>query len=227
MCCRPALQQAKQAGKVRAIGMTGYPLDVQKEIIERSLKAGIKLDTSLVYCHYSLNDTTLVDGGFLDFLSSNGMGCIGASPISMGLLTSRGPPGWHPANHAPHVIEACAQANAFCQEKGVDISKIAMHYSLAHKGIPTTLVTSANPKRMASNVAAAWQELTELEQQVLHEVLEKFFPWRGEEAKATWVGIEPKLYWIKMVSHPLIIYYLEQLFGSNSIVWSFRVKSTR
>ena len=42
--------------------MTGYPLEVQRKLIEGGMARGIKVDTSLVYCHYSLNDTTLVDG---------------------------------------------------------------------------------------------------------------------------------------------------------------------
>merc|ERR1711937_1053670 len=150
----PALQKAKEAGKVRAIGMTGYPLHIQRELIERADKKGIKLDTSLVYCHYSLNDSALVDGGFLEFLSTKGIGCINASPVSMGLLTSQGPPGWHPANHAPHIIQACKEAADYCAEKGVNISKLAMHFTLANKAIPTTLVTSASPKRMGDNIAA-------------------------------------------------------------------------
>merc|ERR1712050_356100 len=156
----PALFEAKKAGKVKHIGMTGYPLEVQKEIILAAEAAGMKLDTSLVYCHYSMNDTTLCDGPmddgttFLDFLNARQMGCVNASPISMGLLTSCGAPDWHPANFVPSIVEACSEANKHCVEKGVDISKLAMHFTLRDKRIPTTLVTSANRKRMASNVAA-------------------------------------------------------------------------
>ena len=69
--------------------MFRYPLDVQKYLIENS---PVKLHTSLCYGHYCLNDTTLLD--FLPFLNEQGIGCIGASPVSMGLLTNRGPPVW-------------------------------------------------------------------------------------------------------------------------------------
>ena len=30
------------------------------------------IDTSLVYCHYSLNDTSLLSSGFADFLAGRG-----------------------------------------------------------------------------------------------------------------------------------------------------------
>ena len=52
----------------------GYPLDAQRYIIEHS---SVKIDTSLVYCHYSLNDTTLEQ--FIPFLKEKGIGLIGAS----------------------------------------------------------------------------------------------------------------------------------------------------
>ena len=38
---------------------------------------------------------------------------MNASPISMGLLTSRGPPSWHPAGDT--VRNKCKQAANYCQ----------------------------------------------------------------------------------------------------------------
>ena len=29
-------------------------------------------------------------------------------------------------------------------------------------------------------------------------VMETFFPWHGDYQKATWVGVEPNIYWIKL-----------------------------
>lgn len=51
---------------------------------------------------------------------STGVGVINASAISMGLLSNRGPPGWHPAHNFQK--EACAAAAAHCKSQGVDIS---------------------------------------------------------------------------------------------------------
>merc|ERR1712139_192164 len=82
--------------------------------------------------------------------------------------------------------------------KGVDISKLAMHFVLREKRIPTTLVTSASKVRMSANVDAVHEELTAEEEGVLAELAEKFFPWRADSAKATWCGIEPAKYWAKL-----------------------------
>ena len=66
------------------------------------------MDTSLSYCHYAFNDTSLVSSGFLDFCTARNIALINASPISMGLLMDRDPPSWHPATPATKTL--CKQA---------------------------------------------------------------------------------------------------------------------
>src|SRR5207245_11053413 len=51
----PALQKLKQQGKVQKIGVTALPLKTFKKVLERT-----RLDAVLSYCHYCLNDITLV-----------------------------------------------------------------------------------------------------------------------------------------------------------------------
>jgi L-galactose dehydrogenase len=36
----PALQRLKEEGRIKYVGITGYPLETQREIIERSIAAG-------------------------------------------------------------------------------------------------------------------------------------------------------------------------------------------
>ena len=142
----PQLQQLKEDGKISMIGMTGYDLEIQRDIIERcEEEKGIKIDTSLTYCHYSMNDTTLVEKmkhhgeSFLEFASRKSIGLINASPLSMGLLTKRGPPSWHPATK--EIRNACREASLYCESKSVDISKLAMYFTLSFDPVATTLVS--------------------------------------------------------------------------------------
>jgi aryl-alcohol dehydrogenase-like predicted oxidoreductase len=132
----PALQKIKESGKCRFIGLTGYPMGNFRKMIEGT---SVKVDTALCYCHYSMNDSSLSD--YLPYFKEQGIGVINASPLSMGLLSDRGPPSWHPATD--DIRSVCKQAAEYCKREGVDISKLATHYSLANADIPTTLVSTA------------------------------------------------------------------------------------
>lgn len=52
----PTLQEICNSGKASHIGITGYPLSVLKECVEKSK---IPIDTILTYCRSSMIDNTL------------------------------------------------------------------------------------------------------------------------------------------------------------------------
>lgn len=139
----PALRRLQETGKVRFVGITGLPLKAFEVVAEQTA-----VDTILSYCRYSLNDTALADK--LPYFQQKGIGVISASPLSMGLLTNRGAPDWHPAPTA--VRAACAQAAAHCRAHGADIAQLALQFSLAHPGITTTMVGTADPDNMVKNI---------------------------------------------------------------------------
>ncbi len=139
----PALRKLQEQGKVRFVGITGFPLAVFPSIMDR-----IEVDTILSYCHYSLNDTMLTH--LIPYLQDKNVGIIGASPLSMGLLTNRGTPGWHPATD--EIKSKCAEAAAFCKKQGVDIAQLAVQFALKNPDIHTTLIGTANPDNMRRNV---------------------------------------------------------------------------
>ena len=68
---------------------------------------------------------------------------INASPIGMGLLTNRGPPMWHPAHQ--DIKDICRQAAEYCQKSEIDISRLALDYSI-NQPVPTTLFSTARYK---------------------------------------------------------------------------------
>lgn len=154
----PALRKLQEQGKARFIGITGLPLKVFRHVLERA-----EADTILSYCHYSLNDTALEE--LIPFLQSKSMGIISASPLSMGLLTQRGAPDWHPA--PAEVQAACARAAAHCKAKGADIAKLALQFAVAQPDIHTTLVGTASPQNIEKNVA--WID-EPIDEQLLSEV---------------------------------------------------------
>mmetsp|Transcript_10542 Transcript_10542/g.18120 ORF Transcript_10542/g.18120 Transcript_10542/m.18120 type:complete len:207 (+) Transcript_10542:147-767(+) len=54
----PTLQKLKESGKVRAIGVSGYPLSIFDSV---SNSSSIPLDVILSYCHLNLQDPSLLD----------------------------------------------------------------------------------------------------------------------------------------------------------------------
>ena len=142
----PALCELREEGVVKHVGIT----DLQPENIEwviNHVPEGT-VESVLCFCHYCLNDDRLVD--YMDFLESKGIGIINASPLSMGLLSKRGVPAWHPAPKA--LVEACQKAVAHCEAKNYPIEKLAIQYSVSNPRIATTLFSSANPDNVLKNI---------------------------------------------------------------------------
>ena len=158
----PALVELKKKGVVGHVGITDLQLENLKWVVEHS--EGM-VESILNFCHYCLNDDKLVD--FLDYFESKGVGIINASPLSMGLLSSRGAPAWHPAPKP--LAEACAKAARYCEAKGYPIEKLAIQYSVSNPRIAGTLFSSANPENVKHNLAWAneepdWQLVNEVQE---------------------------------------------------------------
>lgn len=152
----PALVELRNKGVVRHVGITDLQPENLRWVIEHSPEGTV--ESILNFCHYSLNDDMLLD--YLDFFEEKGIGVINASPFSMGLLSQRGTPDWHPAP-AP-LKEACAKAAAYCQEKGYPIEKLAIQYSTSlNPRIATTLFSSANPQNVLKNIDYVNQPIDE------------------------------------------------------------------
>lgn len=196
----PALEVCRRQKKIRFIGVTGYPLSAQRYIIENAGPA-VHIDTSLVYCHYSLNDTSLISSGFFDMLQQRGIGCINASPIAMGLLCEQGPPVWHPAS--AHIKKVCADAVQYSKSQGVDLSTIAIDFSLhSDKRIPSLLISTHSLPFMKSNLTRISNTLSDKEKAVRDYVMKTYFePLRGQES---WEGLETAKYFQKVGKSLLI-----------------------
>jgi aryl-alcohol dehydrogenase-like predicted oxidoreductase len=149
----PALVELREKGVVSYVGITDLQLENLKWVVENVEEGSI--DSILNFCHNCLNDDKLTD--FLDFFEERGIGVINASPLSMGLLSQRGIPDWHPAPKP--LVEACSKAVEFCTEQGYPIEKLAIQYSIQNPRIASTLFSSANPQNVKRNVEWAMEPI--------------------------------------------------------------------
>jgi aryl-alcohol dehydrogenase-like predicted oxidoreductase len=168
----PALFELRDKGVVGHVGITDLQLENLKWVVDR-----VPVESILNFCHYTLNDDAIVD--YLDFFEQHGVGIINASPLSMGLLSQRGVPAWHPAPKP--LVEACQRAAAHCQAKGYPIEKLAVQYSVSNPRIASTLFSSANPANVRRNIEWAneqpdWQLVQEVKDII------------GDQQRVTWAN---------------------------------------
>ena len=215
----PALLECKRRGWTKALGLTGYPLEVQQEILVKAELGFCQkvFDQSLVYCHSNIHDNSLFSeycfpsrgsstDTFAGFCHHSKIHLMAAAPLSMGLLTQSGPPAWHPA---PVTLkEACAKASEICQSNGVNLSSLSILYSLSHPSIGCTLLgmKDENEVDVAADLASRFsavdfsndsqdlileQVLTPKERQVLEKLLDKTDgPFSQLKEDYRWDGIE-------------------------------------
>lgn len=171
----PALVALKEKGVVGHVGITDLQLENLKWVIEHTPKGTV--ESVLNFCHYCLNDDKLVD--FLDFFEENGVGVISASPFSMGLLTERGVPAWHPAPKP--LVEACVKAAEHCKAKGYPIEKLAMQFSIQNDRIASTLFSTTRPENLLKNIEYIKEPADE---QLVKEVQEII----GDQKRVSWAN---------------------------------------
>ena len=161
----PALRKARDQGKVRFIGFSGYPQKIFRFICDQA-----DVDCVLNYNQYTLQNTRFADET-IPFLRERGIGVMNAGPFSARLLTDALLPQWL---KEPEAVKAAARRAAdLCRARGSSIAKLALQFSLANPDIATTVAGSANPANIRAWTAWAAEPLDE---QLLRDVQAIFAP---------------------------------------------------
>ena len=171
----PALVELKRKGVVGHVGITDLQLENLRWVVEHVEDGTV--ESVLNFCHYCLCDDALAD--YLDFFEQHGVGIVNASPLSMGLLSQRGVPDWHPAPKP--LVEACQRAARLCAEHGYAIERLAMQYSVSNPRIASTLFSSANPENVKRNLQWANEEPDWQLVQLVKDTI-------GEQQRVTWAN---------------------------------------
>ena len=160
----PALRRAQAQGKVRFVGISGYPMKIFRYVLDRA-----DLDVVLSYNHYTLQNTMLAD--LVPYLQQRNVGIMNAAPFSARLLTQAPLPAWHKATD--DVRRICQNAADHCRARGVDIAQLALQFSVANRDLTTCITGSASAERIGQ-----WREWLDqpLDAQLLQEVLDLLRP---------------------------------------------------
>jgi len=156
----------RDEGKVRHLGACNLSV----EQLETARDAGF-----IVSCQpqYNLLDRS-IEAAILPWCRENGVGVIPYSPMGRGLLTGKisatheYPPSDHrsklpdfqPERRAA-ILDALAELEPLCRDKGVSLGNLAVGWALAQPGITAALVGARNAAQARENARAMEVELDE------------------------------------------------------------------
>ena len=164
----PTLRRIQQSGKVRFVGISGYPMKIFDVVSSKA-----ELDCILSYNQYTLQNTRLADELVLKLKAKN-IGIMNGGPFAARLLTNAPLPVWF---RDPKDVQAAARKAAeHCQRLGVDIAQLALQFSCANPDMTTTIAGSANPNNIRKWVQ--WLE-SPVDTALMSEVIEIFEPVRN------------------------------------------------
>lgn len=161
----PALRKAKEQGKIRCFGVSGYPQKIFRFICDQT-----DIDCVLSYNQYTLQNTRFADET-VPYLKEKGVGIMNGGPFSARLLTNAPLPAW--LKEPEEVKAAARKAAELCSSRGVDIAKLALQFSIENPDITTTVTGSANPDNIRK-----WAEWIQdpIDRELLAEVQAIFEP---------------------------------------------------
>lgn len=159
-----ALAHAVRSGKALYVGISNYTAEqtAQAAALLRSLGTPCLIHQP----KYHMFDRT-VEGGLLDVLQREGIGCIPFCPLAQGLLTGRylnGIPEDARAARDPrflkpeHITEEklgkLRQLNTLAQARGQSLAQLALVWVLRQPAITTALIGASKVSQLEENLAA-------------------------------------------------------------------------
>lgn len=171
-----ALDHAVRQGKALYVGISNYPAD----LASKASKILKDLGTPCLIHQpkYSMFERW-VEGGLLDVLDKEGIGCIPFSPLAQGLLTdkylngipegSRASKSWgflKPEQVTP-ALEKVIKLNEIAIQRGQSLAQMALVWLLKDPRVTSVLIGASSVKQLENNVAALKKRqftVTELQQ---------------------------------------------------------------
>jgi L-glyceraldehyde 3-phosphate reductase len=177
-----ALDFIVRSGRALYAGISNYPADQARQ----AAKIARSLGTPLVIHQPAYNMfNRWVEGGLLEALKDEGMGCIAFSPLAQGLLTDRYLHGIPEGSRAskPHgflrpeqitddKLNRARQLNDLAQARGQTLAQMALAWILRHPGLTSVLIGASHVAQIDDAVATLTNlAFTESELQTIEKIL--------------------------------------------------------
>lgn len=157
-----ALHSIVQQGKALYVGLSNYNAEQTKAAL--AVLQSLGTPCLIHQPKYSMFERW-VEGGLLDVLEANGVGCIPFSPLAQGLLTDRylhgipagsrasKPSGFLQENDiTPEKIEKVKKLHALAQQRGQSLAQMALAWILKDKRITTVLIGASSVAQLDDNL---------------------------------------------------------------------------
>jgi L-glyceraldehyde 3-phosphate reductase len=159
-----ALESAVRSGKALYVGISSYSAERTTEAVALLRDMGIHL---LIHQpSYSMLNRW-IEGGLLDVLGREGVGCIAFSPLAQGVLTGKylgGVPagsraslnGSLSANQiAPATLEHVRALDGIAKSRGQTLAQLAISWVLRDPRVTSALIGASSVAQLEENLAAA------------------------------------------------------------------------
>lgn len=174
-----ALDLIVRQGKALYAGISNYPADKAAEAIKILKQLGTPC---LIHQpKYSMFERW-VEGGLMDVLGKEGVGCIPFSPLAQGMLTDKYLHGIPDDSRAakqtgalqtnqltPQRLEQIKQLNEVAKKRGQSLAQMALAWLLKDERVTSVLIGASKPAQLADslkcldNTAFSAEELSEIE----------------------------------------------------------------
>ena len=195
----PALQKLREEGKIKYIGINGYPLTEKgntfyEKVITGAEKIGIQIDTIFTYSRM-----TMVEQSFPKYYAERkdnllkNVGIINAAPTALGMFTPQGPQPWHPApDFVKDLAKQAIEITKSEKYKNLYITTLALKYDQIEMmpigNFSTTVISCTSLEQAEHNYGKDFSEYEGNEKECIEEILELF---RNCGEEVSWEGVEP------------------------------------
>jgi L-glyceraldehyde 3-phosphate reductase len=159
-----ALDHIVRSGRALYVGVSNYPAPLLREAA--ALLRGLGTPCVLHQPRYSLLDRH-VEGGLLQALGDEGIGCIAFSPLAQGLLTDRYLGDGIPADSratrgvflkaddvSPRRVAVARRLDALAAARGQKLSQMALAWVLRHETVTSALIGASRVSQIDDAVGA-------------------------------------------------------------------------